>query len=156
MGFERNELLRMLVAERASLLGFITSLCRDREVAEDVFQTLVVITSEQQPAVETREKFLSWARTVARHEASRLGRVQRRTVRLDDEVLGQLERRWAAADRVPEVPLAEALERCLTRLTPAARGLLRLRFEKMMSGEELARSVGRSLNTVYVERLNAT
>ena len=150
MNLDKSEMLRLLVAERGPLLGFITSVSPDRAAAEDVFQTVVVITSERPPTAETRERFLSWARTVARHEAGRVVRHRRRTVMLDDHVLDQLQERWSAADASTAAQQSEALHRCLERLTPNARGMLRMRFEESLSGEDLAKALGRTVNTVYV------
>lgn len=147
---DKTDLLRLLVAERGPLLGFITSLCRDRDLAEDVFQTLVVLTSEKGPDVDSRERFLSWARTAARFELNNALRKRNRTVALDDTVLTLLEDRWAAADREPATDVADALGACLEHLTPNVRQMLRLRFEQDLSGEALAKAVGRSLNAVYV------
>jgi RNA polymerase sigma-70 factor (ECF subfamily) len=150
MGLDKSEMLRLLVAERGPLLGFITSVSPDRAAAEDVFQTLVVITSEKPPVALTREKFLSWARTVARHESGRVMRRRRRTVMLDERVLDQLQDRWSVTDSSNAAQLSESLQRCLGRLTPNARGMLKLRFEESLSGEELAKALGRTVNTVYV------
>ena len=150
MAFDKNDQLRLLVAERGPLLGFIVSLTRDRDLAEDVFQTLVVITSEKSPEVDSRERFLSWARTAARFEVNNALRKRQRTVALDDNVLTMLESQWSVADRRPANPLGEALEQCLGRLTSNVRRMLRLRFEDELSGEDLARALGRNVNTVYV------
>jgi RNA polymerase sigma-70 factor (ECF subfamily) len=150
MGLDRNDQLRLLVAERGPLLGFIASLARDRDLAEDVFQTLVVITSEKSPDLDTRERFLSWARTAARYEVNNALRKRHRTVALDDNVMDLLESQWAMADRKPATAIADALDRCLGALTDNARRMLRLRFEDGLSGEDLARALGRTVNTVYV------
>ena len=150
MAMDKNDLLRLLVAERGPLLGFIASLARDRDLAEDVFQTLVVLTSEKQPAVSSREHFLAWARTAARFEVNNALRKRKRTVPLDDHVVDLLEQQWTAADRQGGPALAEALEHCLGGLTPNVRNLLHQRYEKGLSGEALARSVDRKVNAVYV------
>jgi RNA polymerase sigma factor (sigma-70 family) len=150
MAFDKNDLLRLLVAERGPLLGFIASLARDRDLAEDVFQTLVVLTSEKCPRVDSRERFLSWARTAARFEVNNALRKRQRTITLDEDVLTLLEGQWATADRRPATAMGDALEQCLGQLTPGVRQMLRLRFEDDLSGEDLARAVGRTVNAVYV------
>ena len=147
---EKNDLLRLLVAERGPLIGFIYSLSRDRDLAEDVFQNLVVLTSEKRPVVNDREHFLAWARTAARFEVNNALRKKHRTIPLDEGVLSMLERHWDAADRHPGPALADALEPCLRQLTPNVRQLIKLRYEAGLTGDELARAMGRTLNTVHV------
>jgi RNA polymerase sigma-70 factor len=147
---DRSDLLRLLVAERGPLLGFIHSIARDRDIAEDVFQNVVIITSEKCPTVENREHFLSWARTVARYEVRTISRKQRRTVALDDAVMDALESEWNQVDRGSGPALAEALERCLGRLTPNIRNLLHLRYHRELTGEALAKSLNRKTNAVHV------
>ena len=147
---EKNDLLRLLVAERGSLLGFIHSIAVDWDMAEDVFQSLVVITSEKQPPVATREHFLSWARTVARFEVRNLQRKLRRTVALDEAVVDLLKEQWDEADDQSGPVLAEVLERCVSRLTPNMQNILRLRFEKGLTGDALANALQRKTSTVHV------
>lgn len=148
---DKNDLLRLLVAERGPLLGFVYSLCRDRDLAEDVFQNLVVLTSEKQPTVSGREHFLSWARTAARYEVNNAMRKRHRTIPLDPEVIDLLERQWDEADRQQTGPaLAEALGHCLDRLTPNVRRLVRLRYDQGLTGDALAAAMDRTLNAVHV------
>ena len=147
---EKNDLLRLLVAERYSLLAFINSICRDRDLAEDVFQNLVVITSEKRPSVTSREHFLSWARTAARFEVRNLARKQRRTITLEEGVMDSLKIHWDNADRNRGPLQAEALERCVGRLTPNARHMLQQRFEAGLTGDSLARALNRKTSAVHV------
>lgn len=150
MALPRERLLVLLLAHRAMLIGYITAIVREPHLAEDVFQNvaLVVLKKGQQLTDETG--FPIWARKVARLEAWNAVRKQRRGPEvLDAAVLDQLEAHWDATDDGPS-DRAEALRRCLQRLTPRARQLIELRYVKNMGGRELAERVGRPLNTVYV------
>jgi RNA polymerase sigma-70 factor (ECF subfamily) len=150
MPLDKNSLLRVLVAERGPLLGFLYSLARDRDLAEDCFQNLVVIISEKQPVVNDRQHFLAWARRAARFEMNNALRKRRKTIPLDDKVLEALESQWQIADKQTGPLVAEALQKCLSSMTPNVRNLVRLRYEEGLVGEELARTLNRTLNAVHV------
>src|SRR5271154_3867430 len=98
MPLDKNSLLRLLVAERGPLLGFLYSLARDRDLAEDCFQNLVVLISEKQPEVHDRQHFLAWVRRAARYEMNNALRKRQRTIPLDERVLEVLEKQWELAD----------------------------------------------------------
>jgi RNA polymerase sigma-70 factor (ECF subfamily) len=150
MPLDRNHLLKMLVAERGRLLGFMYTVCRDRELAEDMFQNLVVITTEHSPEVETREQFFSWARTTSRYGLYNAMRKQRRAIPLTDSVLTFLEDEWEAAYRDRGSSQADALEECMRSLTPNVRNLLWLRYDMGLTCAEVAEKLNRRLNAVHV------
>ena len=151
MPTDHDEFVRTLLAERGTLLGFIHSLVRDRHVAEDVFQSVMVAAISKRDEIHDREHLLKWLRTAARFEAlSQIRRNVAQPAGLDDSVLNQLESHWARHDAHPGSVKLDALRHCVDRLAPNARHLLRLRYEDGISGERLAAVLGKSLNTVYV------
>jgi len=151
MSDHQSEFVRTLLAERGTLLGFIHSLVRDRHLAEDVFQSVMVAAISKRDEIQDREHLLKWLRTAARFEAmSQLRGRRGEPAGLDDSVLNLLEAHWARHDNYPGSVKADALRRCVALLTPNARDLLRLRYEEGISGERLAAAVGKGLNTVYV------
>jgi RNA polymerase sigma-70 factor (ECF subfamily) len=150
MALDRNHLLKMLVSERGSLLGFMFTVCHDRDMSEDMFQNLVVITTEHSPEVETREQFFSWARTTARYGLYNVMRKQRKSIPLSDNVLTFLEHEWETACRDRGSLQADALEKCMRSLTPNIRNLLWLRYERGLSCAEVAKTLNRRLNAVHV------
>jgi RNA polymerase sigma-70 factor (ECF subfamily) len=151
MPYDHDEFVRTLLAERGTLLGYIHSLVRDRHLAEDVFQSVMVAAISKRDEIRDREHLLGWLRTAARFEA--LSHIRTRAAQpagLNESVLNLLETHWARHDAHPGSVKADALRRCVDLLTPNARNLLRLRYEEGVSGERLASTVGKSLNTVYV------
>jgi RNA polymerase sigma-70 factor (ECF subfamily) len=148
---DADEFVRTLLAERGTLLGYIHSIVRDRHLAEDVFQSVMVAAISKRDEIEDREHLLKWLRTAARFEA--LSQVRRKVgqpAELDEGVLNLLESHWTRHDAHTGSDKADALRHCVDRLTPNARNLLRLRYDEGVSGERLAATVGKSLNTVYV------
>jgi RNA polymerase sigma-70 factor (ECF subfamily) len=150
MALDRNSLLKLLVSERGPLLGFMFMICRDRDLAEDTFQNLVVITTEHQPNVETREQFLSWARTTSRYGLYNAMRKQRRSMPLNEEIIDLLEEEWVAGSRHTGTSKVDALEQCLPSLSPNVRNLLWLRYDRGLSCEEVAGTLNRKMNAVHV------
>jgi DNA-directed RNA polymerase specialized sigma24 family protein len=69
---------------------------------------------------------------------------------LSSDVLDALEAHWQQFDRQPDAELSEALRNCLDRLSPYARQLIETRYVEHKRGNDLARTLKRSLNTVYV------
>lgn len=150
MPLDRNSLLKLLVSERGPLLGFMYTICRDRDLAEDMFQNLVVITTEHLPVVDSREQFLSWARTTSRYGLYNALRKQRRSLSLNEDIVDLLEQQWGSGNRQLGTTKVDALEGCLRSLTPNVRNLLWLRYDKGLSCEEVAGTLNRSMNAVHV------
>lgn len=101
--------------------------------------------------VPDAEAFEGWIRRVCRFEALKHLERHRREQPAEAEQLASLvdhELATAAAelsdDRLP------ALRACLAKLAPTARSLIRLRYEEGCPGDEIARRLGRPINTVYV------
>src|SRR3954469_21648538 len=91
MSDDHNEFVRTLLAERGTLLGFIHSLVRDRHLAEDVFQSVMVAAISKRDEIHDRNHLLRWLRTAARFEAmSQLRGKNAQPAGLDDSVLNLL------------------------------------------------------------------
>jgi RNA polymerase sigma-70 factor, ECF subfamily len=150
MALDKESQIRLLVAQRAMILGFIYSITRDADLTEDIFQGLVVLTSEKTPVIESREHFLSWARTSARYMANNAMRSRARLIPLDESILDLLETNWKSMDRHAGVPLSDALEKCLGALSPSSRKLVQLRYNDGLSGPQISDKLGRKLNSVHV------
>jgi len=150
MALDKEDQIRLLVAERARILGFIYSITRDPDMTEDVFQNLVVLVSDKQPAIESREHFLSWTRTAARYLAYNALRSRARVVCLDEALLDLLEIQWKKMDKHSGPLLSETLEKCVGTLSPRSREILQLRYQEGLSGPQISGKLGRKLNTVHV------
>jgi RNA polymerase sigma-70 factor (ECF subfamily) len=140
----------LLLSHRAMLLGYIASIVRDADLAEDVFQNVAVVVLKKAGAVKNDAEFPAWARRVARLEALAALRQRKRSPELlDESVLELLEGHWAATDASP-TPARKALRECVERLSPYARQLIRLRYVEDLSAKKVAEQLNRSPNTVYV------
>jgi RNA polymerase sigma-70 factor (ECF subfamily) len=140
----------LLLSHRAMLLGYVASIVRDPDLAEDVFQNVALVVLDKAAAVARDEEFPAWARRVARLESLAALRKRRRAPELlDQSVLELLEDEWSAGDAAP-VPARKALRECVEELSPYARQLIHMRYADGLSALDVAERVNRSPNTVYV------
>lgn len=150
MAVGNEVLVRLLLAQRAMLLGYISSFVRDAHLAEDLFQDVSLVILRKGAELADPAGFAPWARKVARLEVLNALRKREKAPRpLDAAVLDLLDGQWGATDRAAS-PAADALAPCLERLSPKARRLVELRYRDDVSGKDLAAKVAQPLNTVYV------
>jgi RNA polymerase sigma-70 factor (ECF subfamily) len=140
----------LLLAHRAMLIGYITSIVRDAHLAEDVFQNMALVVLKKGHQVRDEKGFPAWARKIARFEALNAVRKRRHTPELLDlAVLEMLEDHWQSSDADPAA-VNKALCDCIERLSPHARQLIQLRYVEDLGAKAVAERLARPLNTVYV------
>lgn len=150
MAVDHEVLVRLLLGQRAMLLGYLSSLVRDAHLAEDLFQEIALVILKKGHELSDASGFPLWARKIARLEAlNALRRKQRAPRPLDEAVLDVLDRQWEASDETAS-PAADALRACLQRLPPRSRQLVEMRYRDGVSGRALAEKVSQPVNTVYV------
>jgi RNA polymerase sigma-70 factor (ECF subfamily) len=148
MPVAQDVLVRLLLSERAMLLGYIGALVRDSHLAEDVFQDVALIVLRKRDELSGASGFPSWARKIARLESLNVLRRETRVPRpLDQSVLDVLDQHWTESD---EGPASAALRACLHRLTERSQKLVELRYRDGLSGKRLAERLAQPTNTVYV------
>lgn len=150
MGFDQDRLLRLLLAHRAMLIGYIYAIVRDGHLAEDIFQNVSILVLRKGGDVADEAGFAPWARKVARFEALNAARKARRSSALDESILDALEPHWESADASEPSREVDALRRCVDKLSPGARQIVDMRYRDNLSGDRLARALAKPLNTIYV------
>lgn len=147
---QRDDLLRLLLDRRGAILGWIAAVLPDRAAGEDVFQETMIRASAEAERFEHPGHAMAWVRGTACNLALNEGRrAHRRAVPLDADVIALLEADWARHDASTDREELERLERCLERLAPTARTLIRLRFAEGLGGEAIALRVGKTLDAVH-------
>jgi RNA polymerase sigma-70 factor, ECF subfamily len=140
-----------LLGCRIQLLGYINTIVRDQNLAEDVLQDVAVLAIRKAAEIRDLAHLQGWLRQTARYRALCLMRDRHRQPRLlGDEVLDVLDRSWAELDQSSSAGMLAVVPDCLKRLSPYARKLLKHRFEDGLTGQQLAGKLGRELNTIYV------
>jgi RNA polymerase sigma-70 factor (ECF subfamily) len=143
---------QLFVQHQRRLRAFVLSLAPDFFAADDVLQETFLVVTRKAAEFEPGTNFFAWARQIATFKVLALARDrQRGPVRLADDVVEAL----AAAgppedDEAQHVAEIGRLRRCLEKLAPAARELVRLRYFGEHLPEQIARLRSQSVNAVNV------
>lgn len=150
MAIDHNTIMRVLMRDRAKLFAYIWSIVRDIHLAEDVLQELSLLALDKSETIHNEQVLPAWLRSTARFRALRaLENHRRHPAPLDDHLLDQLDGRWAQTDGEAPGELIDALRHCVSKLTPRARRMLRLRYAEGMSGADVANAAGIQPDSVY-------
>jgi RNA polymerase sigma-70 factor (ECF subfamily) len=146
---DSNHVVRVLIRDRARLLGYVWAIARDAHLAEDVFQDVTVLAMERAADIRDEPHLMLWARRAARFKVlEALRKRARRTVALDADVLELLEDEWDdGSDAGEEI---DHLRACLDNLTPQARTILGMRYVAGVSGARVAEVMDVKVQSVYV------
>jgi RNA polymerase sigma-70 factor, ECF subfamily len=146
-----------LLAQRMPLTAFIASVTRDFHLAEDVFQEVCVKAVARAETFQTAAHLMNWARLTGKNRAIDILRARDgRYIGLSDEMLAILAAEWPETN--PTEARREALEHCISQITPNNRELLRLRYFEQRNCAEVAAIMGRKIETIYqaLARLHKT
>jgi RNA polymerase sigma factor (sigma-70 family) len=146
----QDALVRMFLSQRVRLLAYIRSIVRNSDSAEDIFQNVCVIALQNREVIVGEDHLKSWMRVVAKREAIDFLRSRRSAMELSEDVIESLEGTWLEHDTENDVRIADFLRQCLRLLSKPHQELIRKRFEDRYDYEQLAREVGRPVNSLYV------
>src|SRR6187200_2651152 len=144
-------LVRVLIRDRAKLLGYIWAILRDHHLADDVFQDVTVLAIERAADFNDEGHLLLWSRKTARFKALEVLRSKPyRTMSLSEEVLDMLAQNWERADAMNTQDEAEHLKACVEQLTPRSKEILHLRYTEGLTGVQVAEAINVQVGSVYV------
>lgn len=148
---EIDQATELFESRRPRLLVYIRAIIGARDGCDDILQEAAVICLKKCAEVPDEAAFEGWIRRVCRFEALKhLERHRRERPAASEQLAIIAEAELdAAVDEVAEDRLT-ALRTCLASLAPTARDLVHLRYVENCPGEEIARRLGRPINTVYV------
>ncbi len=146
----RTELLvRLLTRHQADLFRYIFALLPHEEDAKDVLQETSVALFRKFAEYDPGQPFLAWAfRFAALEVLKHRERNQRGSRLLSRELIERLARERAEHEPVLQTRL-QALERCLERLPPEDRELIRQRYQQKARWDELVSQGGASRRTLF-------
>lgn len=151
MAVDHDLVLRMLLAERNRLLGYIATIILDEHLAEDIFQEVSVAAVGKHEQIQSAAHLMGWLRKAARMSALEMRRNRRvHPLVFDTDVLDALEPEWEKEDSHSSSDEMEILRQCLQKLRGYPRQLIDLRYGEGITGAALAKRVGRKVQTVYV------
>lgn len=123
------------------LYAYCLSVLKDKEQAEDVFQT-VIMTMYDKRHLFKGGNFAAWLFTIARHFSIKAARKQARMTALDEVSLEE-----TLENKEEDVLLVEALNKALKELPDNYRKPLELRYYGGFSYEQIASTLGIGLSS---------
>jgi RNA polymerase sigma-70 factor (ECF subfamily) len=139
------DLVRVLLEHRDALFGFLLALTHDREAAEEIFQEVGLAVVEEANRGTEVERFLPWARELARRRAAEHFRKKARRNAIErseslDDVVAQAFEENAGDPRV-HLDRQGYLSECLEELPPTQREMIERRYRDRSSVREIAASL---------------
>lgn len=140
------DVFEVLLGQNAGpLMGFIRSLVRDENRAEDIFQETGLVAWRRFDDYDRERPFGPWLRGIAARVAMASARRHGREHAVDSSVIESLESRFSALEPAwiadGEGPL-RALRECLTRLPDAMRDPIDMVYRDGRRVEDMAALVG--------------
>jgi len=147
-----EEAFRQVVAHRTMLEAYVQAIIRDPSVADDILSDVILEIVRNWESYDKTRPFAPWARGVARRVAADGLRARgQQPVLLENEVLESIGGQLDAMGNESRLNLRlRALNQCTEHLTGTHRQLIRLRYFENRPYEEIARTVKRSVNALYV------
>ena len=141
---------QLFVRHQQAVLGYVLSIEPNLADAQDIVQDVFLTVSRKAPTWRAGTAFLPWVCTVARYQTLMFQRSRaRRSERLDEDVVELLHGERVIDEQEFQTQLA-ALQICIGRLAPRARELVHRRYHGAQMPEQIAPSVGWSVNSVRV------
>lgn len=148
MSLGPDAVVQVLLSGRLRMIAIALVIVRDTHASDDIFQQVVLSALEKREQFQDAAHVLAWAIRAVRFRALDLAR-QRKVRCLSETVLEQLESRWVEASESEFAEHAQALHRCLEKLSVPIRSMLRLRYDEGLSCLAIANRMGRTLQAVY-------
>jgi len=142
---ERRRAAAILVARHGdTVYRYVLAMTGNCHLAEDIHQQVFLEAYRDLEGFSGRSSLRLWLLGIARHRCIDALVVTRRwNDRFKNESLGETEADDCAADRtIDRCRMQRILAGCLTRLTPASREAVMLRYQEELSYEEAAAVAG--------------
>lgn len=150
MDTQQREVQKLFVANVSAIRGFILTLLPNRDEADDILHEVYLVVMEKADDFELGTKFLSWVFTISRFTI--MDQVKRRSTRrmvpLGEDVIELLAA--AAPDQAYSAEYIKALQLCVEALSPAAKRVIKLRYNQGMKPAKIAEDLDLTPATVYV------
>ncbi len=150
MPITEDQLVGVLLRERVRLVAFIRIHVGDAHIADDIFQEVSIQAVQSRSEIDDESHLNHWLRRVARHRAiDHVRRAGSQPQRLDDQLMEQMEARWARFDAIESKDMTEALSLCMGKLTDRARRIVEMRYAEDLPSRVIAEQLGQNVQTVY-------
>lgn len=139
--------MELAIVHRRMIEAYAFAIARDFHLADDIYQDVALVLLSQQDTLPSGDGFLLWLKEVIRRKAKEALRKRASLTRmLSDEALAQV----ATAFPVDaEDGLAEAMVRCVDKLSGDARTGILARYAEGVDVPVIAERIGRSVQGTY-------
>lgn len=141
---------RLFVQNATVIRGFIVTLMPVRDQVDDVFHEVFLVVVDKASDFRPGSDFLAWVFTISKFKVLQAIKknASRRTAVLDPDVIESL------IDAAPSESFSEdtinALNACMQSLAPAARKVVKLRYQESLKPAAIAQRLGIAASTIYV------
>lgn len=144
----QDHFVTLLTGSQIRIYSYILSLLGDRDQARDVLQQTNLVLWQKASEFTSGTDFIAWAFRVAYFEVRGYRRdLAREKVVFDDDLLDQLQEE-AAGDAAGFDARREALIRCVAKLPPDHRELIRLRYAEGRGVSEMQPLLGKPAGAI--------
>ena len=153
MALSQEQVIQGLWRDRAKLLAYVDAIVlhEHHDLAEDIYQEVVILALKKAAEIESQEHLVGWARKAAKYKAiDYLRRKKLEPRHISPDVLDLLEREWEAEWRVAPSATVTFLRECLKKLTPRARKLIDLRYGDQLDGATISEVLGVKVQSIYM------
>ncbi|MDX9868955.1 MAG: sigma-70 family RNA polymerase sigma factor [Kiritimatiellia bacterium] len=140
----------LFVQHMTQVRAFVLSLMPDFSQVDDILQDVFLTVTAKAADFQEGTNFRAWVFTIARFRVLKsMNAMGKAFLPLSEEVVGQL------AEEVPDAREGldrriRFLERCLEKLAPQARRMVRMRYYEELKPAKIAEELGLSVNGVSV------
>ena len=142
------EMIKLLIRERAMILGYAQAIVGSVHLAEDIYQEMAVVALKKRIEVDELKNPGSWFRKIARLSAMNTIR-KKKPMHLDSDVLDLLDEVWDRNDQ-SNADRIEGLRHCIDKLPPKMKQVIEMRYDDGMNSEVVAERLDVTSNTVYI------
>jgi RNA polymerase sigma-70 factor (ECF subfamily) len=141
---------QLFIKHANGLRGLIAALFPDMDLADDVLQEVFLVVSEKAATFRPDGDFRAWAYGIARRKALEHARRYKRKVGVFSPETMDLLCEARPVEEVDDGEVRGRLMRCLGKLTPTLREMIRLRYHENLSPANIATRMEWTSEAVYV------
>ena len=147
---QKAEFAEQLARHQGQLLGYIYSLVRDLDDADDLFQQTSLVLWDKFDQFDPSRSFVAWACGVARYEVMRFLRARSRDrLYFSDELSLALIEAQETLEQERLEERREALAGCMKKLRERDKDLLEACYGRTAGVREAAQASGRSSQSIH-------
>jgi len=144
----KDEFMRVFVKHQMELKAFISSVVRDWQLRDDIFQEVAVVLWQKFDTYDPARPFGAWARGIARNKIMQTWeKLKKLPVLLEPEAIDAVMAAYSETEPNSSA-MEEALKLCVKGLPDKSKKLIALRYEVPMKLKQIAKRFNTTLDAV--------